>query len=139
MSKSLHVSSWKSLSSFNTFVLVFLEGFLHCVKRHAISTLFWISYSHSLVCLIVIVIIFRICFRVSLNCWNKKHFSILCGMLIKYFCYLPMIRTYFLNNFIDIPIFFALDPFIKNYGKILENLVIYQCLEILSSKLPLKC
>ena len=28
---------------------------------------------------------FRICFRISLNCWNKKHFSILYGMLIKMF------------------------------------------------------
>ena len=85
MTKSLYVSSRKSLSSLNAFVLVFLKGFLHWVKRHAISTLVWSSCSHSLVCLILIVIIFRICIRISLNCWNKKQFSILYGILIKFF------------------------------------------------------
>ena len=84
MTKSLYVSSRKSLSSLNAFVLVFLKGF-HWVKRHAISTLVWSSCSHSLVCLILIVIIFRICIRISLNCWNKKQFSILYGILIKFF------------------------------------------------------
>ena len=172
MSKSFYVSSRKSLSSFNAFVLVFRKGFLHCVKRHAISTLVWSLCSHSLVCLILIVIIFRICFRISLNCWSKKPFAIHCVKSVQIRSYFwsvfscirteygpektPYLDTFnaviFYGMLIKMFLLLAYDYhifpeqlhlhsylfYITNYGTFLENLVIYESIEILSSKLPWK-
>ena len=102
--------------------LVFLKGFFHWVKRHTISTLVWISCSHSLVCFILIVIIFRICFRISLNCWNKKQFSILYGMLIKMFLLLAYYYHIFSEQLHRYSYLFYPEPFHYKLWEIPGNL-----------------